>query len=72
MPEICILDKHEREIEIEMPDDNLAVQQEVRFDRLNAPEPKANGDETRTDGLDISNAEEASPWRRGDTISFMQ
>ena len=44
-----------------MPDDNLAIQQEDRFVHMKAPEPKANADGTKADGLDISSAEEALP-----------
>ena len=51
-----------------MPDDNLAIQQEELVDRFEAPEPKANEDETKADGLEISSTEEASPWRRADTM----
>jgi DNA helicase HerA-like ATPase len=40
------MDKHEREIVIEMPDDTLAIQLEDRFTRIIAPEPKAKEDET--------------------------
>ena len=50
-----------------MPDDNLAIQQEDRFDRMEAPEPKANEDETKADGLELLSAEKASPWRHADT-----
>jgi len=42
-----------------MPDDNLAIQQEDIFDSIEAPEPKANEDETKADSLELSSAEEA-------------
>jgi DNA helicase HerA-like ATPase len=53
------LDKNEREIAIEMPDNNLVIQQTDRFDLTTAPEPKANEDEARLDGFNLSNAQEA-------------
>jgi uncharacterized protein len=42
-----------------MPDDNPVIQQEELFDSTKAPEPKANADETKADGLELSSAEEA-------------
>jgi hypothetical protein len=42
-----------------MADDNLAIQQEDRFDSIEAPEPKTNEDETKADGLELLSAEEA-------------
>jgi DNA helicase HerA-like ATPase len=59
-----------------MPDDNLAVQQEARFDRIEVPEPRTNEDEMKADSLELLSAEEASPppaagpsaWRHADTI----
>lgn len=59
-----------------MPDKTLAISQEDRLDRIKAPGPKTNEDETKADGLDISSAEEALPppsagsatWRHGDTM----
>ena len=40
-----------------MPDDNTAIQQEDRFDSSEAPEPRANEDETKADGFKILSAE---------------
>jgi hypothetical protein len=42
-----------------MPDDNLAIQQEDRFDIIEAPEPRTNEDETKADGLELLSAEHA-------------
>src|SRR5574341_2376113 len=39
-----------------MPYHNFAIQQEDRLDRMRALEPKANEDEMKADGLDISSA----------------
>jgi DNA helicase HerA-like ATPase len=51
-----------------MPNDTPAIQPEDRFDRMIAPEPKANEDETKAGGLDLSSAEEASPRGHADTM----
>src|SRR4026209_2470405 len=42
-----------------MPDDNLAIQQEDRFDSIEAPEPQTNEEETKAVGLKLLSAEEA-------------
>ena len=41
-----------------MPDDNPAIQQEDRFESMEAPEPKANQDAAKADGLVMSSTEE--------------
>ena len=43
-----------------MSDDNAVIQQEDLIDSIEAPEPKANADETKADGLDLSSAGEAA------------
>ena len=42
-----------------MPDNNLAIQQEDRLDRIEAPEPGTNEDETKADRLEPLSAEPA-------------
>jgi uncharacterized protein len=47
-------------IEVKMPGDNLAIQQEDGIESIEAPEAKMNEDEMKADGLDIVSAEEAN------------
>src|ERR1041385_5411691 len=44
-----------------MIDDHPVIQQENAFDSMEAPEPKANEGQTKTDGLGRSSAEESMP-----------
>jgi DNA helicase HerA-like ATPase len=47
-------------MEIEMPDNHLVIEQEDIVDNIESLEPKANEDETKADGLELSSAEEAT------------